>query len=277
MTARQAWLFSKARLEKAGFAASQAEAEARQLLGWLVGGGAGLWRNLEAELSDEQLRRLEDALRRRAGGEPLQMIIGSAVFYGLELAVRPGVLVPRPETELLVELALKLLADLASPRVLDVGSGSGAIALAIKHQRPDATVYATDVSGDAVRLTRENARRLGLELTVLQAGLTGGLSDLDLIVANPPYLPAADAASAPPELAWEKPGALYAGADGLAVALPLIEEAARALAPGGRLALELDPRNVTTAAARARQLGFVETAIHPDLSGRLRYLTARRG
>ena len=277
MTFRQALTHTRARLIEAGFSPRQAGAEARQLVAWLAGEGVGLWRRMDAEMTGEQQKLLEDAFRRRAGGEPLQLIIGSVEFFGLRLAVRPGVLIPRPETELLVELALRLIGDVTAPRLLDVGTGSGAIALAIKQQRPDAVVYASDVSPAALELARKNAADLELEVNFLAASLTAGLSGLDLIVSNPPYLPAGDEAAAPPELAWEAREALYAGVDGLNVARPLIGEAAGALKPGGWLALELDPRNVETAAEYAANRGFTDLAIHPDLSGAPRFLSGRRG
>ncbi len=277
MTFRQALTHARARLLQAGSSPRQAEAEARQLIGWLAVEGVDLWRRIDAEMAGEQQQKLEDALKRRISGEPLQLIIGSVEFFGLRLAVRPGVLIPRPETELLVELALGLVEGATALRVLDVGTGSGAIALAIKRQRPGAVVYASDVSPAALELARENAAAHGLDVTLLHASLTAGLSDLDLIVSNPPYLPASDEASAPIELSREANEALYAGEDGLAVARPLIDAAGTALKPGGWLALELDPRNVETAAEYAADRGFTDLAIHPDLSGAPRFLSGRRG
>ena len=277
MTVREALQLAKARLLEAGFSPSQADAEARQLLGWLVGPGAALWRSLEWGLGEGAARTLTDALRRRILGEPLQMIIGSVEFYGLRLMVRPGVLVPRPETELLVEKALEALKGVSGPRVLDAGTGSGAVALAIKSNRPNARVYAGDVSRAALALAAANAKALGLGVVLVRGSLTAGLRGLDLLVSNPPYLPRADAEAAPPELRWEPAAALYAGEDGLGVALPLLEAGLEALRPGGRLLLELDPRNVSAAAARARSLGYHAVRTCADLAGRERYLSARRG
>ena len=277
MTRAQALRYARTRLEEAGFPSRQAEAEARQLLEHLTGEhGARFWRGAPLELEPGQQRRLEAALARRTAGEPLQLILGTAVFYGLELEVRPGVLVPRPETERLVELALAELPEDRPARVLDVGTGSGAIALALKRARPALEVYASEVSGRALELARANARRLGLEVTFLHAPLTAGLARLDLIVSNPPYLPEAYRDEAPPELAWEAAEALYAGADGLAVARPLLAEAAAALAGGGGLLLELDPANVHALAREARRAGFTEVAVLPDLAQRPRFLRARR-
>jgi len=277
MKVNQALRWTAARLIEAGFAPEEADSQARQLLAWLIGDGVALWRGLEDELSDEQLDRLKDAVARRAAREPLQLIIGDVDFYDLRVKVGAGVLIPRPETEMLVELALELLTGLPSPLVLDVGTGSGAIALAIKEQRPDARVFATDINPAALQLAGENAAILGLEVEFLPASLTAGLEGLDLIVSNPPYLPQDDAGHAPPELLWEPGSALYAGEDGLDVARPLISEARKALKDGGWLALELDPRNIHSAADLARETGFQNVTVRDDLAGRPRYLTAQRG
>ncbi len=277
MTWTEALNYARTRLEEAGFPARQARVEARQLLEHVTGAqGARFWREARAELEPAQERRLQEMLERRATREPLQLILGTVVFCGLELEVRPGVLLPRPETERLVELALEQLPPDRSARVLDVGTGSGAIALALKQARPQLEVYASEVSDSVLELARANARRLGLAVAFLHAPLTAGLMDLDLIVSNPPYLPEAYREGAPPELAWEDEAALYAGADGLAVARPLLAEAAGALAAGGWLLLELDPGNVHALAREAQQAGFGEVAVLPDLAGRARFLRARR-
>jgi len=221
----------------------------------------------------------EEALRlaeRRARGEPLQLLLGFTEFFGLALRPAPGVLIPRPETEGLVERALHFLAPRPAPRVLDVGTGSGAIALAVKTRRPDARVFASDISAAALELARANARQLGLEVTFIYAPLTAGLTGLDLVVANPPYLPENDRETAPPELGFEPETALFAGEEGLDVARPLAKEALRALRPGGGLLLELDPRNVFLLAAELPGLGYRDVGVGFDLSGRARYLFGRR-
>ena len=250
--------------------------EARALLAWALGTGEGeVLLDPRAPVPDRALKRLERGLARRLAGEPLSLVVGRAEFWGLELATAPGVFLPRPETEGLVELALRAIAGRDRPRVLDVGTGSGAVALAIKRARPDAQVLASDTSRRALRLARENARRLGLEVEFLHAPLLAGLTGLDLVVANPPYLPEAYRDRAPRELSYEPEEALYAGEDGLAVARPLLCEARGALRPGGSVLLELDPTNAALLGRFALGLGLVDVCTLPDLAGRPRYLLAR--
>jgi release factor glutamine methyltransferase len=219
--------------------------------------------------------RAWELLAKRLSGYPLQYLLGEVEFFGLPLKVAEGVLIPRPETEGLVELALSLPLP-PRPRVLDVGTGTGAIALALKRFLPEAEVWATEVDPKALALAQENARRLGLPVRFLMASLTGGLGELDLVVANPPYLPEAYRKVAPKELSFENPLALYAGPEGLSVARPLAEEALHALRPGGYLLLELAPENARLLGEELRAKGWEEVRVLPDLAGRDRYLRARR-
>ena len=251
--------------------------EARALLaGVLKEAPAVFFARLREPLPEAAWEKALRLAERRARGEPLQLLLGFTEFFGLPLALAPGVLIPRPETEGLVERALRFLEPRPRPRVLDVGTGSGAIALAIKARRPDARVFASDVSRAALELARKNARQLGLEVAFLHAPLTAGLTGLDLIVSNPPYLPEEDRETAPPELGFEPETALFAGEEGLDVARPLAKEALRALRPGGGLLLELDPRNVFLLAAELPGLGYRDVGVGFDLSGRARYLFGRR-
>ena len=220
MTHLQALSLVKARLSQAGF--YSAEAEAQQLVSACRElSPPTLWLQRHRPLPPEAEERLHSWLLRREHREPLQLILGTSVFFGLTLKVRPGVLIPRPETEGLVTLALALLARWSHPRVLDVGSGSGAIALAIKYAHPEAELTATEIDMKALSLARSNANELGLSVHWRHAAFTADLSDVHMIVANPPYLPLRLRAIAPAELSWENPAALYAGEDGLAVARPL--------------------------------------------------------
>ncbi|SMB96085.1 peptide chain release factor N(5)-glutamine methyltransferase [Deinococcus hopiensis] len=221
--------------------------------------------------------RLAELLHRRAGREPLQHLLGEVEWGGVRLRSDPRALVPRPETEWLLHLALEGLQEVVAPRVLDVGTGTGALALGLTHARPDATISATDLSPEALSLARENAERNGLDVTFVEGHLLAGLSGpFDLIVSNPPYLPDADREAADPEVRFDPDLALYAGPDGLDVARPLAAEAAGALALGGLLLLELDPRNASTFAAELRISGW-ETEVRRDLTGRERFVWARRG
>jgi release factor glutamine methyltransferase len=211
----------------------------------------------------------------RQSGYPLQLLLGETEFYGLRLEVERGVLIPRPETEGLVELALGLAPGRAGARVLDVGTGTGAIALAYKSMRPKASVWATDTSSKAVALARRNAQQLGLEVNLLQAPYTAGLFDLDLILSNPPYLPESYRQKAPPELAYEEDSALYSGPEGLDMARELLPRAGAALRPGGWLLLELAPENIYTLLQEAIAQGWCEARVLADLAQRPRYLVLR--
>jgi release factor glutamine methyltransferase len=234
----------------------------------------------ERPLARGERLRLLDALQRRAAREPLQHILGTAPFYGLELEVDPSVLVPRPETERLVEIVLDALRGLERPRVLDVGTGSGAIALAVRAERPDAEVMATDVAPEALSVTRRNAARLSLGLRAVRsdlladAGVAAFAATCDALVANLPYLPEGDADDLQPEAAHDPALALYAGPDGLSVARRLIRQAGRLLPGGALLALELDPRNVR--AAQREMTGWRAAWVEADLTGRERFLMGRR-
>ncbi|MFN4249749.1 peptide chain release factor N(5)-glutamine methyltransferase [Deinococcus sp.] len=215
-------------------------------------------------------------LDRRAAREPLQHILGEVEWGGVRLRCDPRALVPRPETEWLLHLLLPDLRTLAAPRVLDMGTGTGALALGVKAACPGAAVTATDLSPGALALARENAALNGLEVTWMQADLLAGVpGPFDLIVSNPPYLPEGDRAHADPEVQRDPGLALYSGPDGLTLARRLAAQAPAALAAGGGLWLELDPRNAATLAAELRAAGW-DARLHADLTGRERFVQARR-
>ncbi len=239
------------------------------------------------QLTPEAWDRLTGLLQRRVSREPLQHVVGEAQFLDMRLAVAPGVLVPRPETERLVDLVLtELMAGSLAGRggnlALDVGTGTGAIALALKAAIPGLEVWATDVSEAALELARANARRLGLELRLRRSDLLSDPEVADVasraaaVVSNPPYLPDSDRTTVAPEVAVEPEQALYAGPEGLDVARRLVAQSFATLQPEALLALELDPRNVSVLAEEMKHAGFGSVRVEPDLAGRDRFLLARR-
>ncbi|HEX8755408.1 MAG TPA: peptide chain release factor N(5)-glutamine methyltransferase, partial [Steroidobacteraceae bacterium] len=206
-------------------------------------------------------------IERRAAGEPVAYIIGRKGFWSFELSVTPAVLVPRPETELLVERALALLPD-PEADVADLGTGSGAIALALADARPQWRIVATDISGEALAVARANAAALGLtRVQMIQGDWLAGLRGraFHLLVSNPPYIAAGDPALGQPELMREPRLALIAAEEGLAALRAIIRDAPGHLARGGWLLLE---HGATQAAAVAGALvarGFAQVRSHRDL------------
>lgn len=263
------------RFEAAGVPSPRLDAQllTRHVLGW---SGTQLLTRANEGVPLESAARLEALARRREAREPLQHLLGEVEWGDVRLRVSPAALVPRPETELLLEFALREIQDLSAPRVLDVGTGTGALALGVKQARPDAEVWATDLSADALALARENAALLNLAVHFAQGDLHAGVrGPFDLIVSNPPYLPGADEAALLPEVRFDPPLALYGGSDGLGVARRLVT-AARALLRGdGLLALELDPRNVNVLAGELPGRTWA-SRVRPDLTGRDRFLLARK-
>lgn len=219
---------------------------------------------------------------RRVAGEPIAYLTGTREFFGLTLSVSPSVLIPRPETELLVELALARLEGRRSPRVLDLGTGSGAIALAIAHSRPDARVIALDRSADALAVAQANARQLGLDARVQfvesdwYAGLPSQSAPFDIIVSNPPYIVAGDEHLCQGDLRFEPVDALTDHADGLAALRTIVAGAPSRLLPQSWLLCEhgyhqaADVRDLCVAA------GFVDVVSERDLAGIERTTGGRR-
>lgn len=193
----------------------------------------------ERELSDDQQHRFEDLVRRRLAGEPVAHILGTREFWSLPFKVNASTLIPRPDTETLVEAILSRF-DQPSLRVADMGTGTGAIALALASERPGWSISAFDVQPDAVALAQENAHQLGLPVTVGQSHWCDALADhsLDLLVSNPPYIAADDVHLLQGDVRFEPRSALVAAEDGLADIRILIEQGRRVLAPGGWLFLE---------------------------------------
>ncbi len=225
----------------------------------------------ESVLTLAQCGRLDDLAHRRAAGEPIAYLTGRRAFWSFELDVTPDVLVPRPETELLVEWTLEALGGKVTPTVLDLGTGSGAIAIAIAHERPDALVTATDVSEPALAVARGNAGRLGLANLHLRSGhwfvATGG-ARFDAIVSNPPYVAADDPAFA--ALAYEPRIALVAGEDGMTALTTICNGAGDRLNPGGCLLVEHGAAQGARVRALMAESGLAQIETRRDLAGRER-------
>jgi len=281
-------------------AVEAAGAEAR----WLVEQVSG-YDGVELVLSEHELAtapavaHLDDMVERRLGGEPLQYVLGRWQFFGLDLLVDRRVLVPRPETEVVALTAIEEAVRSGARRgssdpwrasdttytVADLGTGSGALALALATELPDAEVWATDVSDDALAVTRANLAGIGTAATRVRVGAGswfGGLPDelrcrLRLIVSNPPYVAEHEVAELPPTVVeWEPRAALVSGPTGLEAIEAIVADAPGWLEPeGGALVLELAPHQAEFALALTRQSGFAHAEVRPDLTGRDRVLLAR--
>lgn len=221
----------------------------------------------ERLLTQDEAQRLTALFQRRIQGEPIAYIVGNREFYGLAFAVTPAVLIPRPDTELLVDLALRRLPQ--NGRVLDMGTGSGAIAIAIAHTRPDAAVTALDASADALEIARLNAATHGVNVNFLLSNWYDALTGqrFDIIVANPPYIVAGDAHLSQGDLRFEPLAALTDHGDGLSALRSIIAGAAAQLESGGWLLME----HGYDQAANVRDLlaarGFSEVQSWQDLAG----------
>lgn len=280
-------------LQNAGIPSPEVDARELVLLALGMNRAALLTRANEV-ISAADTAKITDFIARRAARVPLQHLLGEVEWGGIRLKTDARALIPRPETEVLLELAVaegtrhKAQGDTAScaPRsaslslptchspltILDIGTGTGAVALALKSALPDAEVWATDISAEALALARENAALNGLEVQFVPGSLFAGLSGpFDLIVSNPPYLPAQDEFTAQPEVQHDPALALYSGADGLDLAREMVRDAPQYLCSAGVLLLELDPRNVRVLAG---EMPGWHTEILPDLAGRERFLRA---
>ena len=270
-----------AALEAAGIEPARAEAE------WLLASVLGverfaLYLDPARRVSTPRAARYRDLIERRAAREPLQYLLGWEDFHGLRLAVTPDVLVPRPETEGLVEWAVEVLGGRPDPVVADLGTGSGAIACAIARALPAAEVLAVDVSVGALAVASRNVRALSLSSRVrLLAGdlfaPLGSLSaSLDLVVANPPYLPSAVIPSLPPEVSRHEPrAALDGGPDGMAVIRRVVAGAPPVLKPGGWLLMEIGEEQAGPLASLMAAEGFSGIRARRDLNGIERYIGGR--
>ncbi|MBI2218023.1 MAG: peptide chain release factor N(5)-glutamine methyltransferase [Candidatus Rokubacteria bacterium] len=270
---------ASAELEAAGVATARNDAE------WLLASVLGVGR-FEIYLGahgapvPDVVERYEGLVRRRAAGEPLQQLVGWEAFRGVRVRVTRDVLVPRPETEALVEWALALVGGDAR-LVVDVGTGSGCIACAMAAERPEIRVLAVDVSPAAAVVARGNAASLGLgdRIAVVTADLLGPVRDasVDMVVANPPYLPAPLLPSLQREVRdWDPHLALAAGDDGLSVLRPLIADARRVLKPGAPLVVETaGGSQADVAATLLSDSGYEDVDQRADLTGTVRFVAAR--
>jgi release factor glutamine methyltransferase len=271
-----------ARLER-GPHAERARRDAETLLLHLFPGKNRAWllSHADKKLSDEQAGHYAALLERRYKGEPIQYITGEAEFYGLSFLVTSEVLIPRPETEHLVERVIELAPLFRKPRIVDVGTGSGAIAVALAHERPDAVITATDFSRAALDLARRNAERIGFadRIRFLEGDLLAPVQGerFDFVVSNPPYVSTADRDSLSVEVREHEPAlALFAGDDGLDVYRRLIPDAFSVLEAGGFLVLEIGYGQSDAVAALLTKSGFGRIEFVPDLQGIARVACGQR-
>jgi len=224
-------------------ASGTADLDAQVLLAHVLGcERAFLFAHPEASLDFQTSMQFQSLLQRRASGEPIAYILGQQGFYDLELKVTPSVLVPRPETELLLEEALQLTADSPGATVADIGTGSGALAVTLARHRPQCTVYATDISADALEVARDNAREHCARVSFFRGHLAQPLTErgikVDLLMANLPYI-ASDELDTLPVSRWEPRQALDGGPDGLAYIRTLLQQAPRVCRAGAYVLLEI--------------------------------------
>jgi release factor glutamine methyltransferase len=275
-------------LERAGIALQsgphpeRAGLDAASLLLQLIGKDrAWLIAHPQNELSAENQDRYEGLIQRRRAGEPIQYITGETEFYGLPFRVTPDVLIPRPETEHLVENVLTLAPGFVAPRIADIGTGSGAIAVALAHSLPQSSISATDVSQAALAIACRNAVRNGVagRIRFLQGNLLSPVDgeQLDFVVSNPPYVADADRDTLSVEVRDFEPAlALFAGNDGLDIYRRLIPSAFASLAPRGYIALEIGCGQQPAIQQLLANAGFTNIRFHPDLQNIPRVAIAQR-
>ena len=253
-----------------------AEADARWLMCAALDCAPGAMR-FHAAPDARQRERFLDMLERRANGEPLQYVLGDQPFCGRSFRADPRALIPRPETEEVCLKALELLRGVRSPEVLDVGTGTGVLAVTIALERPDARVTAVDISPDALALAGENARALGARVELCQGDLYAPVAGrrFDMIVSNPPYLTAEDMENLQPEVRREPALALYGGPDGLDVYRALAAGAGELLRPEGRMVLEVGQGQAPQVRALLAA-GFEHTDVYLDINGTERIVCAHR-
>jgi release factor glutamine methyltransferase len=260
------------RFERHGIASARLDAELLATLAF-ARTRVELYTHFDQPLGDPELAAYRGLVQRRMAGESVAYILGRKEFWSLDLQVDARVQVPRPDTETLVEQALELLKAMPNNgrtlRVADIGTGSGALALALKKERPGDEVFAVDISPDALDVARGNATRLGLDISFMQGDLVSplaGLGPFDLIASNPPYIPSQDIAGLAPEVRHEPRLALDGGADGLVLVRRLASDAHKILVPGGALAMEIGAGQAEEVMAILRGEGYTGIGTRRDLA-----------
>lgn len=283
MRMAEALAFARAFLKQGGVSCPSLEAEL--LLAFAAGTDrVGIYRDAGRMLLPAEEEKLMELLKRRAAGEPVAYLLGQKEFMGLLFAVNRDVLIPRPETELLVETALEIFGGEQSLLAADVGTGSGCIAVSLAHYLPGAIVYATDISLAALEVARQNARRHRVEERVYF--LTGDLlapllalgffRRLSLVAANLPYIPSAEIEQLCPEVSRFEPRlALDGGPDGLELYRRLVPQAEEVLCPGGYLLMEISPSQEKEVPSLF-PAGAWQLSLRKDLAGRIRLVVARK-
>lgn len=243
---------------------------------------SGVLAKLREPFPDGVAARFHDLIARRTNREPLAYVIGTVNFRGLELEVGPGVLVPRPETEITAERAIARARERGiRPTVVDVAAGCGAIALSLAAEVPDARIFATESSGAARGWALRNLARTGLRCTLLPGDLLRGLhpalgGNVDIIVSNPPYMPEDELGELQPEIRrYEPRDAVIAGPSGLEVILALLEQVPSWIAPGGWLVVELAPSQADRVSKLLQAIGYADVRVTDDLAGRARVVEGR--
>ena len=264
----------------AGAASAEPALEADILMTHVLGvSRAWLFSNAGQRLADDQAEGYRDLVRRRARGEPIAYLTGAREFWSLDFRVTPDVLIPRPETELLVGIALAHIPPASGRRIVDLGTGTGAIAVAIAVERPGCEMHATDISPAALTVARENIERLAPGRVQLHEGswLQPVSGTFDLVVSNPPYVDAGDSHLRQGDCRFEPATALTPGKDGLAAIRQIAEDALPRLRPGGMLAFEHGYEQGEACRQLLEGLGYIGIRTENDLEGRERVTMGRKG
>lgn len=262
----------------------RAHQQARWLLAEVRGqSSTQLAADMRATLTDAERQRFATLVARRVQGEPLQHVLGHTDFYGLRIQVNSDVLVPRPETEVVVEQGLALIEEVEAPRIFDAGTGSGCIACALKHERPDADVAAGDVSEAALDVARTNGRALGLDVAWQSFDMAAsGAAEvvpgsLDLLISNPPYIPDHEADTLSGVVRdYDPPEALFTGPDALRFYRALANWGYKAVRPGGHLLVETHTDGAEAVVRLFQEQGWTDVQQKDDWSGRPRMVWGRR-